>query len=253
MYEQVSIKAGNTIEVKKKYKYRDWIKGKPRNGKSGPTTEAQKKVNRNNQLTKIRLYLNGHFFEDDLHVVLPYKISMRPESREFAREHLAKFHKDLRRLCKKEGIEYKYIAVTEVGKRGAFHHHIVMGEMDTAKIAKLWPYGTVQFTHLDNRADHKDLAEYLIKYTDYEFDHFEDRKGKRRFNTSRNLKLPTAKPKTVKADKWLEDPKPIKGYYIDKASVYKGKNPFNGTPYLFYRMIRLDPINPKKEKIKKKE
>ncbi|QCT71550.1 rolling circle replication-associated protein [Eubacterium maltosivorans] len=252
MYEKWTVEAGNTIEVKKTYAYREWQKGKPRARKSRPTSEAQKKVNRNKQEAQIRAYINENFWEGDLHIVLPYRIPERPEERAAARAHLAKFHKDLRRHCKKAEIDYKYIAVTEVGKRGAFHHHIVLNKMDTAVIAKLWPYGTVQFNHLDNRADHKKLAHYLIKYTDYEFDHYEDRKGKRRFNTSHNLIRPEPKIQAVKAERWIREPKPQKGYYIDKESVYMGKNPFNGTPYQFYRMIRLDPVNPnEKRKVRK--
>lgn len=57
--------------------------------------------------------------------------------------------------------------------------------------------------------------------------------------------LPKPKTKLVKkAKKWAADPKPIKGYYIDKDTVYSGIDPFTGREYQKYTMVRLSGSSP---------
>ena len=40
--------------------------------------------------------------------------------------------------------------------------------------------------------------------------------------------------------RWPEDPKPKKGYFIIKDSVYNGINPVTQYPYQHYTMQRID-------------
>ena len=50
------------------------------------------------------------------------------------------------------------------------------------------------------------------------------------------------RPKTEivrRAKKWLPDPRPAKGYYIDKDTVYNGIDPFTGREYQRYTMVLL--------------
>jgi len=52
--------------------------------------------------------------------------------------------------------------------------------------------------------------------------------------------MPAPKTEIVKkAKKWLPDPKPMKGYYIDKDTIYNGVDPFTGRAYQKYTMVRI--------------
>ena len=52
--------------------------------------------------------------------------------------------------------------------------------------------------------------------------------------------MPTPKTEIIKkAQRWAADPKPIKGYYIDKDTVYNGIDLFTGREYQKYTMVRL--------------
>ena len=52
--------------------------------------------------------------------------------------------------------------------------------------------------------------------------------------------MPTPKTEIIKkAQRWAADPKPIKGYYIDKDTVYNGVDPFTGREYQKYTLVRL--------------
>ena len=64
----------------------------------------------------------------------------------------------------KEGKPFKYVLVTEVGKRGALHHHIVMNQVPTEWIRTAWPKGRIDIRPLDDTGQYSRLAEYFAKY-----------------------------------------------------------------------------------------
>ena len=107
-------------------------------------------------------------------------------------------------------------------------------------VRRLWKFGRQDFKFLDDTGQYKDLAAYLIKETSKTYKE-NDGGHKQRYSCSRNLIMPTPKTEIVKkAAKWLPDPKPIKGYYIDKDTVYNGVDPFTGREYQHYTMVKLD-------------
>lgn len=235
-YEEITI-AGKTIEIIKKYlnKY----KNKKRGQKNQDTTEEQKMVNKNRAVRTLRLLLNNNFRDNaDFHIVLTYRKDARPQSAAEARECLDKFMRDLRKVYKKSGRVLKYITVTEY-KRTAIHHHIIISNADAKEISRLWIHGKINATPLYTNGQYGELAEYLIKETDKTFSS-PDAIYKKRWNPSKNLKQPIIIKKIIKAKTWRKDPKPKKGYYIEKASIYNGINPFTGGRYQFYRMIQLE-------------
>lgn len=77
------------------------------------------------------------------------------------------------------------------------------------------------------------LANYLAKEPDQE-----NKLKESRYSCSRNLKPPKTKIRSLK--RWAADPKPKKGYYIEKETFYEGKNPITGRKYRSYTMIRLN-------------
>lgn len=84
------------------------------------------------------------------------------------------------------------------------------------------------------------MAAYLIKETSKTFRE-NDGGHKQRYSSSRNLIRPIPKTEVIqKALSWALEPKPVKGYYIDKDSVENGVNGWNGQRYQRYIMVRID-------------
>ena len=191
----------------------------------------------------MRRLINANFGLGDYHLVLTYKRDQRPTPAE-ARKRLAAFLRKLRREYKKRCEDLKYIMVTEY-RSTAIHHHLVINGLETnlnKLVRECWKWGSPHFTPLDDTGQYRELAAYFIKETAKTYK--ENNGGaKQRYSCSRNLIKPVTKTMIIqKASKWLDEPKPKKGYYIDKETVYNGINPFNGRAYQHYTMVKLpDP------------
>ena len=241
-YFKTTIEAGKTIEVYKSYTKR--VGAKVKGDKEKPTPEEMEKVNQMNAERTLRLKINANFGEDDPFITLTYRKDERPTPEE-AKKNIKKLLDALRKEYRKIGEELKYINVTEY-KNKAIHHHVLINHIegqDVSKmVRKLWQFGRPDFKYLDDTGQYKDLAAYLIKETSKTYKENKENDGghKQRYSCSRNLIMPTPKTEVIKkAQKWLVDPKPIKGYYIDKDTVYNGVDPFTGREYQKYTMIQL--------------
>ena len=238
-YFKTSIQAGATIEVTKSYTKRAGVK--ERGDKEQPTPEEIAKVNELNAERTLRLKINANFVTDDPFITLTYRKDERPTPAE-AKKNIKKMIDSLRVEFKKLGEELKYINVTEYQNK-AIHHHLLINHIegqDVSKmVRKLWKFGRPDFKYLDDTGQYKDLAAYLIKETAKTYKE-NDGGHKQRYSCSRNLIMPTPKTEIIKkAVKWLPDPKPIKGYYIDRDTIYNGVDPFTGRQYQKYTMISL--------------
>lgn len=239
-YMQETAVAGKTVEVYKYHSCRtSGKKGEPRAQNRKPTPEQMEKANERNAIKKLRLTIAENFTESDAHIVLTYKKNNRPTTEE-ARKNIEKFLRDLRRYYKKQEMELKYIVVTEYLNVG-IHHHLIINSIDTREITKLWPHGRPHITYLDSEGTYEKLAEYLVKETRKTFKD-DNAVMKKRWSCSKNLKQPVIKKKVIKREKWAKEPKPKKGYYIQKDSVVNGTHNYNGYefPFQFYRMIKYE-------------
>ena len=211
-----------------------------------------KKQNHANRVRKIQRLILGNFKAGDWHIVLKYKKDLRPEGFDDAKDQLSNFFKKMRLDLKKHGISFKYIGVTEMGKRGnALHHHIIVENItDPVNMLKLirkqWEYGHIALTDLYEEGAYQRLAEYIVKAET------KDPNGKSSYTRSRgNLIEPEVESKIMLRKSWPKEPKPKKGYYIIADSVVSGENPVTGYPYQRYMMQRL-PKMVKKESEEKK-
>ena len=230
--------AGKTKEIEKSYSSRYGKRGIGRSKNMNPTPLDVKRVNQRNAETRLRRLINCNFEKNDIHLVLTYKKEDRPNP-EAAKKILANFIRRIKRRYEKEGIEFKYIHVTEYGKKsGAIHHHILLPGIDMRIIQDTWEYGKARPTYLDDKGDYGQLANYLIKQTSKAFMQ-DDAKG-RRYHPSRGLKKPRTFVKIVHSNTYREDPKPEKGYYIELDSIKNGVHEVTGSPYQFYRMIKIE-------------
>lgn len=238
-YFKTTVKAGATIEVTKSYTKRIGVKVK--GDREKPTAEEMEKVNQMNAERTLRLKINANFGVDDPFITLTYRKDERPTP-EQAKKNIKKVIDSLRKEFKKLGVDLKYINVTEY-KNKAIHHHLLINHIEGEDVSKmvrrLWKFGRPDFKYLDDTGQYKDLAAYLIKETSKTYKE-NDGGHKQRYSCSRNLIMPTPKTEIIKkAQRWMADPKPIKGYYIDKDTVYNGIDPFTGREYQKYTMVRL--------------
>lgn len=228
---------GAVIEVTKKFTYTYKGKATKRSPKAKETPETQKKQNEGIAIKKLRRLINANFKYGDYHLVLNYKKECRPKTPEEAKDDLEKFFRKMRTAYKKQGKQFKYVATTEYGKN-SLHHHLVINCIDIKIINDIWKHGRPGLFPLDNTGQYEQLASYLIKQTKETFNDPNRQVHKKRWCASTNLEQPEPIIEIVKANSWREDPKPVKGYMIEKC--YSDVNDITGYPYQFYNMVKID-------------
>lgn len=248
-YVQKVTRAGKTIEVDRYFTSR-WNKpGVKRADKVKATSEQQKEINKRIAEQKLRILMNANFGYGDFHLVLDYiRVKGEPErTPEEMRHDIAVFLREARKEYKKRDMMLKYIHVMEIGEKGARHHHLVVNKIDTEVLQKCWykAYGghnRVKVFPLDDSGNYAKLAAYFIKYTDKHRTREDGAIMGKRWNASRNLVRPEPEI-TVIADRgtYRTEPKPVKGYYIDKDSVRVGTHDpdYYGYGYLHYTLVKL--------------
>ena len=231
-------KAGKTIEVAayytRRYKPKDGRRGK----KERETTEKQQQINDRQLEKKLTRIINASFDGDSWYITLTYKTENRPKDAEELKRHIREFLKRLRKVYKQEGRELKYIETAEVGERGAMHIHILVNDIDTRKIARLWDKGFINAKPLDSSGQYRKLAAYFIKYAQ------KTRKTceaiqKKAYNCSRNLIRPEPKKIVMYGNRYRKKIRIKDGYYLDKESVYMGTDA-EGYERLEYTLIKKD-------------
>ncbi len=248
-YVKRTTKAGRTIEVEYYYTNRYRAKNIKRSDKVKPTREDQKKINKRIAERKLRLLMNANFTYGDYHIVLDYIREPGKEERtkEEMQKDIAVFLRLLRKEYKSQDKELKYIHVMEIGKRGARHHHLVINKIDPKILQRAWykayeGHNRVKVFPLDDSGQYGRLAAYFIKYTDTHRTPEEGALMKKRWNCSRNLVRPEPKYEVIShrnAYRASKDPKPLKGYVIDKNSVEQGVHDPDYYGYGWYRYIMV--------------
>lgn len=237
MYVQETVQAGPVIEVKKYHTSRYRTPAMPRSKNHERTSAEQWKVNEKNSIRQLRLLILENFKEEDIRIDLTYS-GEEPEEEE-ATHRFNNFLKTLRRHYQKAGHELKWIATTECnGHR--IHHHLLVNNIGWSRKSykDLWKWGDIPyraFRYYDGRpSDAERVANYLVKETRETFCQ-KERCQRARYRASRNLRKPRVIKEIIQSKTW-RDPKPKKGYYIEKPVQY-GYTAY-GFPYMFYRMIR---------------
>lgn len=248
-YVERITRAGRTIEIDRFYTSRYKKKGIKRGDRVKATKESQLKVNARKAERILRLLLAENFKDGDFHINFGYirKRGQPERTKEQMRKDINVFLRELRKIYKANGKELKYIHVMELGERGARHHHLVINHIDTRLIQSAWKKAypensKVHISPLDTNGDYSRLAAYLIKYTNKTAGTDAALQGKR-WNCSKNLSRPEPEYRIIKdRNQFSTEPKPKKGYYIDKDSIEIGVHSpeFCGYGYLHYRMIKLE-------------
>ncbi len=244
-YVKRTTKAGRTIENEKYYTSRYKKKGIKKGDKVKSTTEQQKKINTRQAERRLRLSINENFGTADYHLILGYRHKRGDpyRSREEMREDMDIFLQQARTEFKRIGLILKYIHVTEIGKRGARHHHLVISKADPELFQLCWEHGRIRVFPLDDTGQYSKLASYLIKYTEKTIGTDKAMMGKR-WNSSKNLRKPEPEYEIISDREWIRsEAKPIKGYYVDADSVENGiHNPeYSGYGFFRYTLVKNPP------------
>lgn len=211
-----------------------------RRPKTRESTKAMTDYNRKKRAEKLQLLMILNF-DCGYHITLDYPKDQRPETYEEAEENLKRFLYAMSRKVRQIK-PFKYIAITERGKkREALHHHMVI-EGDPfllREITRLWG-NHIKISQMYEEGAYEDLAEYFCKIETKE----EQTKGKSKYHRSRNLKKPTERSRIV-AGKLKDEPVVPKGYDLMKDTVRGGFNEYVGIRYQKY-MIKKQPLKTKK-------
>ena len=229
-YVERVTKAGNTIEIERYFTSRYKKKGISRGDKVKPTKEEQEKVNTRQAERKLRILINANYGYGDYHLVLDYIRRKGEPDRtpEQMRQDIDVFLRECRKEYRKAGLEFKYIHVMEIGKKGARHHHLVVNKIDTEILQRCWykayeGHNRVKVFPLDDSGNYAELASYLIKYTGTHKKGTDGALQGKRWNCSKNLVRPEPEYRIISDREYFKkEPKAIKGYYVDKNSVSMG-------------------------------
>lgn len=240
-YIQRKIYMRNTIDVERVYSGR-YGRAAERGEKKKLTPEAVSRNNERVAVKKLKRLLNANFGPEDFHITLTYCPEERPD-KEGAHKCMKSFLGKMKRRYGKRGTEIKYIAVTEY-KGKNIHHHIVMngylgeGENTITLVRECWKCGRARFVPLEENGEYIRLAEYLVKETRNSFRE-KNGPGKQRYTRSRNLIVPKEEVKVMQAKAWKSEPKPPKGYYIDKETFFDGYSEVTGKRMQYYTCIKI--------------
>ncbi len=207
------------------------------------TSKAMEKYNNLRRAEKLQLLILNNF-EKGYHVSLDYAKGFRPETYEEAEKRLTTCLHKVSRKLKRKGISFKYIAVTERGKKAAaLHHHLVIEHDADVLAALLSVWGNhMHISVMYEEGQYKDLAEYLIKKETKE----EQTKGKAKYHRSRNLKEPLMRKAEIEGQ-LTDEPFVPQGYELMRFD--HGFNETIGVRWQRYMCKEImDPEETKKKK-----
>lgn len=181
-YLMETVEAGGVREITKKYSSRYGRKGIRRDRNHSPTPPDVKAQNERNAEQKLRRLISTNFGIHDLCLYLTDQEADGPGQ---ARQHLARFLRNLRVLYSGSGRELQYIGITEYRNRAA--HSLLINAFDFLEIAPLWTYGGFRFCRLEFS---EDPMEQLAAVWMQKVKRNDTAVFRKHWNQSRNLKKP---------------------------------------------------------------
>ena len=206
-----------------------------RKKKRKPTQESVQRNNERLAERHLSILLGHNFMDGDYHIVLTYANEPDPEE---SKRILSNYLRRLRRLYKRHDEILKWIVVTEYhGKR--LHHHLIINRLNWNAVRDCWKHGSAFIQELYSSGDYRKLAGYLIKETSRTFREMDIQK--QRFRHSKSVEYPPEKVEEVSSAILTRELKASQGWRIDPESIYHGRNPYSGAPYLEYIEVRDGP------------
>lgn len=237
-YKEEICRAGKTKQFTYYYSIRADQKGGSRRAKENKTSEAQKKVNSRQAVKKLTWILNENFDGTSLYVTWSYEKDKRPAGKDQLKSDAEKLLRKLRQIYRKEGKELKYVWVAERGERGAAHIHMVVNEIEARKLKDCWDKGWITIKPMDDSGQYAKLASYFVKYSEKTMK-TEEGFGGKRYNSSKNLKIPEPEKKTVSSrNAYSHNIQIPSGWYLDRDSIAEAWHEVTGFMYFTYTLIK---------------
>ena len=233
-----TIVAGKTILQAYRASTRVKAEDGKRRPRTNPTPEAVRKINLRNAVRNLTAILNHNFGAADYHLTLTY--AREEPTKAEARKNLQNFLRNMKNYCRKHGHEWKWVTVTEY-ENHRIHHHVVCSGVDPEVINEKWKYGWVNFKALDDSGNYYRLAEYLVKETEKTF-RSPDAVSRKRYSHSRTIVIPEIRKEEVSARVLDQDPKPLKGYYIDRDTIARYEHAVLGVECVEFIQVSLEDI-----------
>ncbi len=167
-----------------------------RSRKAKPSTEAQKYLNQKKRERELYMLIHENFTREDYAIHPTYAERYKPSTPEEALKDRRNFILRLKRLYKKYGVEFKYIAVLEqAAESKRLHHHmIISGKVPPFEIKNAWGLGYCNPRTLEfNERGVIGLACYIVKSA-FDGEGEDNRCTYKAYSCSRNLRRPK-KPK----------------------------------------------------------
>lgn len=239
MKKRLLYELGLWIEVDEYRDGRYGARGKKRKEKREVTPEQIKRQNQFNRTKRLRRRMRANFKEGDLYWTFTFDKKMRPGTMKEAKGIFKYLREEIRKICRAQGKQFKWVVRIERGSRGALHVHLAMNAIEKPRqIVKLWKdklgrrYGHAYLEFMYEEGGFADLAAYMTKP--------EEEGEEVYWSHSRNLPMPEPEVEMVKDD--LDNRGDIEipeGYYLDKSSVIEGINPVTGYPFRHYTLVRI--------------
>lgn len=182
-YREVKYECGEFLDVEF---FPVYEKSKHRRSRANPSSEGQKILNEKRSKRRLTRLIHANFTQKDYALHLTYSDEYMPESEDVAKKNVQNFLRRIKRLYQKLGVEFKYICVTEKGKKSErLHHHLIIsGGVSRDDVERLWKMGRANTKRLqfdDNGV--AGLSHYISKQALFY----------RRWNSSKNLVDPDVK------------------------------------------------------------
>ena len=236
-YRKETCKAGKTKQTTFYYSPKADMKGGSRRKKENKTSEAQKQVNSRHSVKKLTWIMNANFDGTSLYVTFSFDKDKRPAGKKELKQVVNKLLRGIRDTYKKAGKTAKYVWVAEVGEKGAVHIHMVLNEIETKELKKLWKNGWITIKPMDDSGQYRKLANYFVKYSEKTMKTCEGFTV-RRYNSSKNLIIPEPEKKTVESRNAYNHKILIpSGWYLDKESIAEAWHEVTGFMYFTYTLI----------------
>lgn len=252
MYVKSTTWAGDLAEVRIYAPGRYGAPGEKREKKKQPSPEDIERQNHRNRVRKVQMMILLNF-RDGYHVILKYPKDKHPDSYAEAKGDLDRFLRRMRDDLKARDSPFRWIAVTERGKRRAvLHHHLIVERIEAPElfsmpmlIRKNWP-GHAEYIDMYDDGQYEDLAEYLVKKETKE-----ECEGTR-YRCSRNLQKPKVERELVHG-RPPDEPEAPPGWEVVKDSGADRQNPLTGRIFRRYFIRKLPEFAPAQEKCTVKE
>lgn len=206
------------------------------------TKKEQQNLNEKNAVKKLIRLINTNFVAGDILIHPTYRTDEMPNTEKEVIKDIQNYFRCIKAYRKKHGLPpVKYIYVVEC-KNGRWHWHGIMSAIDRDVAEKLWKHG--DYTNADRfQPTEQEGGEAFARYIS------KKPMGKRRWNSSTNLKNPTVKTKdgqhtrrgiariaTQRIDDRSYWERKYKGYrFVSATPVY---NDYNGWWYIYVKMYK---------------